>query len=60
MEADRFQNLDYAEAAFRTETLAVLGEYNKNSASPSAEAVRSPATTRPSTSTPTSTPPWAS
>jgi len=34
MEADRFQNLDYSEAAFRTETLAVLGEYNKNSASP--------------------------
>jgi zinc protease len=34
MEADRFQNLEYPEAAFRTETLAVLGEYNKNSASP--------------------------
>jgi zinc protease len=34
MEADRFQNLDYTEAAFRTETLAVLGEYNKNSAAP--------------------------
>jgi len=34
MEADRFQNLDYSEAAFRTESLAVLGEYNKNSASP--------------------------
>jgi zinc protease len=34
MEADRFQNLDYPEAAFRTEALAVLGEYNKNSASP--------------------------
>ena len=40
MEADRFQNLDYTEAAFRTETLAVLGEYNKNSASPSPEAGR--------------------
>src|SRR4051794_34179322 len=35
MEADRFQHLDYPEAAFRTETLAVLGEYNKNSANPS-------------------------
>ena len=35
MEADRFQNLEYSEAAFRTEALAVLGEYNKNSASPS-------------------------
>jgi zinc protease len=34
MEADRFQNLEYPEAAFRTEALAVLGEYNKNSASP--------------------------
>jgi len=34
MEADRFQHLDYDEAAFRTETLAVLGEYNKNSANP--------------------------
>ena len=27
MEADRFQNLEYTEAAFRTEALAVLGEY---------------------------------
>jgi zinc protease len=35
MEADRFQNLEYSEAAFRTEALAVLGEYNKNSSSPS-------------------------
>jgi len=34
MEADRFQNLDYSEAAFRTEALAVLGEYNKNNAAP--------------------------
>lgn len=34
MEADRFQNLDYTPAAFKTETLAVLGEYNKNSAAP--------------------------
>jgi zinc protease len=34
MEADRFQNLDYSEADFRTESLAVLGEYNKNSSSP--------------------------
>jgi len=31
MEADRFQNLKYSEAEFKTETLAVLGEYNKNS-----------------------------
>jgi len=35
MEADRFQNLRYDEAEFKTETLAVLGEYNKNSANPS-------------------------
>jgi len=35
MEADRFQNLDYSRDVLRTESLAVLGEYNKNSASPS-------------------------
>jgi zinc protease len=34
VEADRFQNLDYSLPAFRTEALAVLGEYNKNSAAP--------------------------
>ncbi len=34
MEADRFQNLRYSEPEFKTETLAVLGEYNKNSSSP--------------------------
>jgi zinc protease len=34
LEADRFQNLRYTEPEFRTEALAVLGEYNKNSASP--------------------------
>src|SRR5215471_11558338 len=34
MEADRFQNLKVPEAEFRTESLAVLGEYNENSASP--------------------------
>ncbi len=34
MEADRFQNLKYSPETFKTETLAVLGEYNKNSASP--------------------------
>src|ERR1019366_647485 len=34
MEADRFQHLKYAEAEFKTESLAVLGEYNKNSAAP--------------------------
>jgi zinc protease len=34
MEADRFQNLKYAEPEFKTESLAVLGEYNKNSSSP--------------------------
>jgi zinc protease len=37
MEADRFEHLSVAPAAFRTETLAVLGEYNKNSASPSSK-----------------------
>ena len=35
MEADRFQHLSVDPAAFKTETLAVLGEYNKNSADPS-------------------------
>ena len=34
LEADRFQNLKYSEAQFRTEALAVKGEYLKNSASP--------------------------
>jgi zinc protease len=34
VEADRFQNLSYSEAAFKTEARAVLGEYNKNSAEP--------------------------
>ena len=34
MEADRFEHLDYTPEVFKTETLAVLGEYNKNSASP--------------------------
>lgn len=34
IEADRFQNLQYSEDAFRTEALAVLGEYNKNASSP--------------------------
>jgi zinc protease len=33
-EADRFQNLKYTEPEFKTETLAVLGEYNKNSSNP--------------------------
>jgi zinc protease len=32
--ADRFMNLAYSEPAFKTESRAVLGEYNKNSASP--------------------------
>lgn len=35
LEADRFQNLSFPEDVFRTETLAVLGEYNKSSAEPS-------------------------
>src|SRR3984957_3287956 len=34
MEADRFQHLAVDPAAFKTETLAVLGEYTKNSANP--------------------------
>jgi zinc protease len=34
MESDRFKNLKYAEDAFRTESLAVLGEYNKSASNP--------------------------
>ena len=34
IEADRFKNLSYPEELFKTEARAVLGEYNKNSASP--------------------------
>ena len=34
LEADRFQNLQYSEEAFKTESRAILGEYNKNSANP--------------------------
>jgi zinc protease len=37
LEGDRFQHLSYSEAAFKTEALAVLGEYNKNSASPTSK-----------------------
>jgi zinc protease len=34
LEADRFQHLEFDETQFRTETGAVLGEYNKSAASP--------------------------
>lgn len=34
LESDRFINLQYSENEFRTEALAVLGEYNKNASSP--------------------------
>ncbi len=34
LESDRFKNLKYSEAQFKTEALAVKGEYLKNSASP--------------------------
>jgi zinc protease len=34
LEADRFMNLSYGEDVFRTEALAVQGEYIKNSANP--------------------------
>jgi zinc protease len=37
MEADRFQNIKYTEPEFKTESLAVLGEYNKNSSNPFAK-----------------------
>jgi zinc protease len=35
LEADRFQRLKYDSDVYKTETRAVLGEYNKNSADPS-------------------------
>jgi zinc protease len=38
VEADRFQNLQYSEADFRTEALAVKGEYLKNHADPTSKA----------------------
>ncbi|MBI5850528.1 MAG: insulinase family protein [Planctomycetes bacterium] len=34
LEADRFRNLEYPEKGFRTEAMAVYGEYNKNSSNP--------------------------
>src|SRR6266704_3207207 len=34
LEADRFQRLKYSADAYKTETRAVLGEFNKNSANP--------------------------
>ncbi len=34
LEADRFQNLEYSEEIYRTETQAVLSEYNKSFANP--------------------------
>jgi zinc protease len=34
LEGDRFQNLFYSEEGFKTESRAVLGEYNKNSSNP--------------------------
>jgi zinc protease len=34
LEADAFRRLKYEQAAYKTETLAVLGEYNKNSSNP--------------------------
>ncbi|MDX1631198.1 MAG: pitrilysin family protein, partial [Thermoanaerobaculia bacterium] len=34
VEADRFQNLEYSVEDFKTESRAILGEYNKNSANP--------------------------
>jgi zinc protease len=37
LEADRFKGLKYERAPFQTEALAVLGEYNKNSANPTSK-----------------------
>ena len=37
LEADRFQRLKYPRETYQTETRAVLGEYNKNSANPTSK-----------------------
>lgn len=37
LEADRFKGLKYERNPFKTEALAVLGEYNKNSANPTSK-----------------------
>lgn len=37
LEADRFKSLKYEPNPYKTEALAVLGEYNKNSASPTSK-----------------------
>src|SRR5207237_6409494 len=37
LEADRFQRLKYPESSYKTESLAVLGEYNKKSGDPTAK-----------------------
>ena len=34
MEADRFMNLDFSVEGFKTESRAILGEYNKNASNP--------------------------
>ena len=57
LEADRFQNLKYSPEDFKTETLAVLGEYNKNSADPTEKLDETVLDTAFGV-TPTSTPPW--
>src|SRR5258708_39872963 len=38
LEADRFQSLKYPLDGYKTETKAVLGEFNKNSADPEGKA----------------------
>lgn len=38
LEADRFEHLKYDQAAYKTETRAVLGEFNKNSSDPEEKA----------------------
>jgi zinc protease len=38
LEADRFMNLEYSEDDFKTESRAVLGEYNKNFSNPDEKA----------------------
>jgi zinc protease len=59
LEADRFQKLKYPEPAYKTESLAVLGEYNKTVPIPLKSWTKS-YTRRHSRNTPIRTPQWVS
>ena len=60
MEADRFQNLKYAEPEFKTESAGRAGRVQQEQRQPVQQAERGAARHRLRPRTPTSTPPWAS